>query len=115
MRLLKLSQLNNKNFLALAGNGTISAISVLTISVLYRTMPQTSVGVWFFFLSVYGLADALRNGLLSTATIKFYAGTEEDRAASTLGSVWFLAIVLSCGMMLVNLAVMPFMGYIKDQ
>jgi O-antigen/teichoic acid export membrane protein len=115
MRLLKLSQLKNKNFLALAGNGTISAISVLTISVLYRAMPQSSVGVWFFFLSVYGLADALRNGLLSTATIKFYAGTEGNRAASTLGSVWFLAIALSGAMMLINLCIMPFMGYIKDQ
>lgn len=114
MRIPKLSNLNNKHILALIGNVVISLFSVLTMSLLLRTMTKVDVGVWFFFLSIYNLSDALRNGFLSTGTIKFYAGTPPERASEVLGSVWFLALGASLGLMLLNIGVMPFMGMISN-
>src|SRR5476651_1143986 len=67
-----------------------------------------------FFLAIYGFADAVRNGLLTTATVKFYAGTSPERSAEVLGSVWFLALSLSGLLALVNLAAIPFTGYIQN-
>jgi O-antigen/teichoic acid export membrane protein len=115
MRIPKLSDLNNKHILALIGNVVISVFGVLTMSLLLRTMTKADVGVWFFFLSIYGLSDALRNGFLSTGTIKFYAGTAKERADIVLGSVWFLALGVSIALMLLNICAMPFIGMIKNQ
>jgi len=102
MKLAFLSKLKNKHFLALVGNAIISVFSVATIWVLYRALEKTDVGIWFYFLTVTGLADALRNGLLTTATIKFYAGTDADRAKNVLGSVWYLAIMLTAILIGIN-------------
>ncbi|RKR85698.1 O-antigen/teichoic acid export membrane protein [Mucilaginibacter gracilis] len=114
MRIPKLSALNNKHVLALIGNVVISAFSVITMSVLLRTMTKADVGVWFFFLSINGLCDALRNGFLSTGTIKFYAGTPKERAEIVLGSVWFLALGVSLTLMALDACAMPFMSLIKN-
>ena len=93
--MISLAKLRNKHFLALAGNMVISVLSVVMMSLLYRALSKTDVGTWFFFLSFTGLAEAIRNGFLSTATVKFYAGTDRERGDTVLGSVWTLAILLT--------------------
>jgi len=108
MQLPGLSSLKNKHVLALIGNFVISGFSFLTIGVLARTMTKDDLGIWFFFLMIYGLADAIRNGLLTTATVKFYAGTTPERSAEVLGSVWYLGIALSGILALLNIAAVPF-------
>lgn len=85
----------NKHFLALAGNVIIALFSIITMSVLYRALNKSDIGSWFFFLGIYGFTDAIRNGFLSTAIIKFYAGTDESTSKKVLGSGWFLAAVLT--------------------
>jgi len=106
----RLSDLKNKHVLALLGNFVIAGVSFGMMALLARVMEKSELGVWFYFLMIYGFADAVRNGLLTTATVKFYAGTKPDRAAEVLGSVWFLALCL-CGLIaIVNLAVWPFIG-----
>ena len=69
---MNLDKFKNKHFLALLGNLVISGFSVITISLLYRVLTKADTGIWFFFLNFLGLADAFRNGFLTTATIKFY-------------------------------------------
>lgn len=93
--MISLAKLRNKHFLALAGNMVISVLSVVMMSLLYRALTKTDVGTWFFFLSFTGLAEAIRNGFLSTATVKYYAGTEYEKGESVLGSVWTLATLLT--------------------
>ena len=115
MRIPKLAYFNNKHFLALIGNVVIALVSVLTMSLLLRTMTKTDVGVWFLFLSVYGLADAVRYGFLTTGTVKFYAGSPPERANEVAGSVWVLAISVSLVLMAANLCLFPFMGMIKSE
>jgi O-antigen/teichoic acid export membrane protein len=99
---MNLSKFRNKHFLALVGNLVISGFSVLTISLLYRVLTKSDAGTWFFFLTIVGLADAIRNGFLTTATVKFYAGTDKERAASVLGSVWYLATALTAMVVAIN-------------
>jgi O-antigen/teichoic acid export membrane protein len=114
MQLPSLSDLKNKHILALLGNFVISGFSFLTIGLMARTMEKSDLGTWFFFLAIYGFADAVRNGLLTTATVKFYAGTSPERSAEVLGSVWFLALSLSGLLALANLLAVPFTGYIEN-
>ncbi len=106
------SNLKNKHFLALVGNGIISVFSVLTIFVLYRALEKTEIGTWFFFITCIGLADSIRNGFLTTATVKFYAGTSPERGREVLGSVWFLASAITAVALLVNAIALPFVQYI---
>ena len=114
MRILDTSLLRNKHFLALVGNGIISVFSVIMMSLIYRALDKVQVGSWFFFLTVYGLADAIRNGFLSTATVKFYCGTAPERAKEVLGSIWFLALAVTSLLGLINLCFFPFIGHFDN-
>ncbi|OCX50969.1 hypothetical protein BEL04_19820 [Mucilaginibacter sp. PPCGB 2223] len=114
MQLPRLSDLKNKHVLALLGNFVIAGVSFGMMAVLARVMEKGDLGVWFYFLMIYGFADSVRNGLLTTATVKFYAGTGTGRAAEVLGSVWFLALGVTGLLGIVNLAVWPFIGSISN-
>ncbi len=114
MGILDITLLRNKHFLALVGNGIISVFSVVMMSLIYRALDKVQVGSWFFFLTVYGLADAIRNGFLSTATVKFYSGTGQERAREVLGSIWFLAIAVTALLTLIDLCFLPFVGYFAN-
>jgi len=111
---MNLSKFKNKHFLALVGNLVISGFGVLTISLLYRVLTKSDTGTWFFFLTFLGLADAVRNGFLTTATVKFYAGTDKERGATVLGSVWFLAIALTASLLLLDLFCFAGISFIKN-
>lgn len=108
-----LSRFKNKHFLSLLGNGVISLFGLLLFALLYRAFSKEDVGTWFFFMATQGMLDSIRNGFLNTATIKFYAGAEKERAANVMGSVWYLAIGITALMLLVNagaFALLPFIS-----
>lgn len=112
--ILNLSFLKNKNILALSGNVIISAFSLVTMSLLYRSLSKSDAGTWFFFLGIQSLAEAFRAGFLSTSTIKFYAGAEKDRAQSVLGSVWLIALGITFLLVLVSGIVWIFLPRIDN-
>jgi O-antigen/teichoic acid export membrane protein len=114
MQLPSLADLKNKHVLALLGNVVIAGVSFAMMGLLARTMTKDDLGIWFYFLMIYGFADSVRNGLLTTATVKFYSGTKPERAAEVLGAVWFLALGLSGILALANLAAVPFIGSIDN-
>jgi len=114
MRILDIGLFKNKHFLALVGNGIISVFSVVMMSLIYRALDKVQVGSWFFFLTVYGLADSIRNGFLSTATVKFYSGTSEARGNEVLGSIWFLALAVTGILGIINLCFLPFLGHLHN-
>lgn len=113
--MIKLSSLRNKHFLALTGNLVISAFSILMMSLLYRALSKTDIGTWFFFMSFLALADALRNGFLSTSTVKFYAGTDIETGKTVLGSIWYLNLVLTLGFVCLNGIVWLFVSHLQNQ
>ena len=84
------------------GNGVISLFGLLQLGILYKAFSKEDVGVWLFFMTTQGVLDSIRNGFLGTATVKFYAGAEARRAADVLGSIWFLAILITGIMLAIN-------------
>jgi O-antigen/teichoic acid export membrane protein len=99
---LKLSAFKNKFFLVLFNNGFISIVGILTSSLLFHVLSVDEAGIWFFVQMFVAFCEAARWGFLSTATVTFYAGAEPKRAATVLGSVWFLALVLTAIILSLN-------------
>ena len=110
----KLLNFKNKNFLALSGNMIISVFSVLIMSLIYRSLNKEDVGSWFFFLAIFGIIDTTRNGLLTTSTVKFYAGTEKEKGQVVLGSIWYITILITFVILIVNLIFYFFSNYFKN-
>ncbi len=104
MAKLNLSALKNKFFLVLFNNGFISVVGILTSSLLFHVLSIDEAGIWFFVQMFVAFCEAARWGFLSTATVAFYAGAEPKRAATVLGSVWFLALVLTAVILSINAA-----------
>jgi O-antigen/teichoic acid export membrane protein len=98
-----ISKLRNKHFLSLAGNAIMSLFGLVLIAVLYRSLSISELGMWIFFQSTVLLIDTFRSGFLTTAFIKFYAGTEEERAKEVIGSAWFIAIAITGIFLLLNI------------
>src|SRR4051812_33689266 len=98
-----LTKLKNKHFLSLAGNGTMSALSMVTYAMLYRLLPETDMGNWVFFQFMYALLDSLRTGFLQTPLVKFYPGSSKPTQLSIAGSTWYIAIIITGAFAVLNL------------
>ncbi|MEA5258189.1 oligosaccharide flippase family protein [Arcicella aquatica] len=107
-------KLKNKHFLSLLGNGSMSVLAMLTVSILLRNMEPGEIGYWFFFQSVFVLLDTFRVGFLQIAMIKFYTGAEKSRADTVLGSVWFLSLLITGTLVGVNIIAAFFLPYIDS-
>lgn len=101
---LNFSRFDNKHFLALMGNGILALFSIGFTYILYRSLSLSDVGTWSYFFVILSICEAVRNGFLGTATVKFYAGTKGEQAARTVGSVWFLALCITGIVLLLNAA-----------
>jgi len=108
------SKLYNKHFLVLMGNGVIAMVGFATTLLLFHYLSVAAVGMWFFVQSIVGLCEAGRYGFLATTTVKFYAGTDEKRAANVLGSVWVLAISLTGVVLAANALALAWLPFTND-
>ncbi len=108
-----LAKLNNKHFLSLAGNGSMAILAMITVAILYRSLTPNEIGSWVFFQSVFVLLDTFRTGFLQTAVIRFYAGTEPDRAKNVLGSVWYLGLMITVVLLVLNLVLYFLMQFLN--
>ncbi|MBC8153328.1 MAG: lipopolysaccharide biosynthesis protein [Bacteroidetes bacterium] len=90
-----IKRLNNAHVWSVSANGLTAVINMLTISVLYRSLPMTDIGVWIFFQTFVLFTDTFRWGLLNTAFVKFYAGVNAQRAQEVIGSIWYLALAIT--------------------
>jgi O-antigen/teichoic acid export membrane protein len=109
---MSLIGLHNKHFLVLMGNTMTIIMGFATSFLLFHFLSVKEVGIWFFVLSLVALCEAARNGFLATATVTFYAGTDKERGAKVLGSVWVLVLALSGVIMTLNavgVALLPYM------
>ena len=108
------SKLRNKHFLSLVGNGSMSVLSMVTVGILLRFMPKDDVGYWFFFQTVFVLLDTFRTGFLQVAMIKFYTGAEKSKADAVLGSVWFLSLLITSILIIINIVSIFFLPNIHN-
>jgi O-antigen/teichoic acid export membrane protein len=82
----------------------MSIFALVTMSVLYRYMPsKRDVDSWVIFQQLFGLLETGRAGFLTTATVKFYAGSGKQRIDEVMGSSWFLGAAITLGMLVLNL------------
>ena len=100
--------------MSLAGSGSMAILAMATVAILYRSLPVNEMGAWVFFQTVFVLLDTFRTGFLQVALIKFYTGTEDPRASEVLGSVWFLALMITGILCLVNAAALPFLHLVTS-
>ncbi|MES2332691.1 MAG: oligosaccharide flippase family protein [Bacteroidota bacterium] len=109
-----ISKLKNKHFLSLAGNAIMSLFGLVLIALLYRSLSVPELGMWIFFQSTVLLIDTFRSGFLTTAFIKFYAGTEETRAKEIMGSAWFIAIAITGIFLVLNIPAFLLVNVVHD-
>ncbi len=81
----------------------MSVMGMVTIAILYRWLTVTEIGFWIFFTSTVALIDTFRSGFLTTAFIKFYAGSSPERMAEVAGSGWYLSTLITGGLILLNI------------
>ena len=114
MAKFSLSNLRNKHFLSLAGNGVISMFGLLQFAILYRSFTKDDVGTWLFIMATLSVLDSVRNGFLGTATVKFYAGAEAKRSSDVIGSIWYLAIAITFLMLVLNTGALFLLPFISN-
>lgn len=107
--------IHNKYILSLAGNVIMSGLGLITMTLIYRSLSKTEAGTWVFFQSILLLVDTFRSGFLTTAFIKFYAGSGEERAREVSGSAWLLGLMVTGLLALISLTSFLFLNYIPDE
>jgi O-antigen/teichoic acid export membrane protein len=110
-----LNLIRNKHFLSLAGNIIMSGLGLVTFALIYRELSKTEAGVWGFFLTLLSLVDTCRSGFLTTAFIKFYAGSSKERSAEVAGSAWFIGLAITGILAVVCFISLPFLHYVNDE
>ncbi|WP_179414205.1 lipopolysaccharide biosynthesis protein [Mucilaginibacter sp. E4BP6] len=108
------SAIKNKYFLSLSGNVIMSGLGMLTMAIIYRSLDIQMVGVWVLFQSTLLLVDTFRSGFLTTAFIKFYAGSHPERTAEIAGSAWVVGLCITGILVVINIPVMFFLNDIHD-
>ena len=80
----------------------MSVLGMLTMILLYRALSVTDIGLWVFFLSTLLFVDTFRSGFITTAFIKFYAGSDNQRSTEVVGSAWVIAIGITATLVLLD-------------
>ena len=96
-------------------NAFVFLANFATGYLLFHYLSIESAGMYFFVQSFVTICGAARTGFLSTATITFYAGAEPKRAATVLGSVWFLALGLSLLVLAINAGALLVLPYTHNE
>jgi len=115
MQLQFIKKLNNKHLLSLASNASMSLFGLILLGVLYRSLSFTELGKWVFFQSTVLLIDTFRSGFLSTAIIKFYSGASRERSLEVIGSAWFIGLIITIVMALLNIPALFLLRFVNDQ
>src|ERR1700761_4493661 len=110
-----LSIFRNKHFLSLTGNVVMSGLGMLNTAILYRTLSMTDVGIWGYFGATLNLIDSIRSGFITTAFIKFYAGSGRERADDVAGSTWLVGGCITGLLVLINIPLLFFVNQVHDE
>lgn len=117
MNLVKkaISLFQNIHIQSLLGNGVMAVFNMLALALLYRALSVNDIGVYVLFMTILGLIDTIKSGLLTNAFLKFYSGTTPERANEVVGSAWALALLVTGFFILVNLGAYLGLPYFPDQ
>jgi len=99
----------------LSGNAITSVVGVLTGAFINHNLTVSDAGIWWILMSFVTFCEAARYGLLATTTVKFYAGTSQERGRVIMGSVWVLALGLTAVILLGNAALFFIFPHTDDR
>lgn len=105
----------NMHFLSLMGTGGMSVLTFLFSAILYRSISMEQIGVWFFFQTSLSFLDMFRQGFLSTAFVKFYAGATFRRQRELVGATWIILGGITLAAVVIDGILLLFIEYIEDQ
>jgi len=109
-----LASTKNIHFQSLLGNGITAVFGLAIISILYRSLSTNDIDIYVLFLTIFGFVDTFRSGFLTFAFIKFYTGTNVEKAREIAGSAWCLALLITAGLVVINVIVLVFSAWISD-
>ncbi|QQL51016.1 lipopolysaccharide biosynthesis protein [Mucilaginibacter ginkgonis] len=109
-----LQKLRNPHFINLVGNAIMSLLNMIQVAILFNYLSMPDMGIWFFFQGTISLVDTSRAGFLSTAFITSYAGTTKERAADVAGSAWYLSLIITAIIVMVNIGYIFSPWHVKD-
>jgi len=108
------NKLTNKHFLSLAGNGIMAVLSVVSLGMIFHNLPAKEAGAYVFFQAAFALIDTIRTGFLQTALIKFFSGTARERGQEVLGSIWFIALLITLSSFIITIPFFFLLPYIDN-
>lgn len=116
MNLIKkaISLFQNIHVQSLLGNGVMAIFNMLALALLYRALSVNDIGVYVLFMTILGLIDTVKSGLLTNAFLKFYSGTGPERAREVIGSAWALALLVTLLFLIVNLGAFMALPYFPN-
>lgn len=109
-----LNIINNKHFLSLTGNAVMSILGMVTYGLLSHSLSLKEMGIWIFFTTGYLLLETFRSGFLTTAFIKFYAGSTPEKAQEIIASTWYIALLITLAFIALNIPAFFLENYIND-
>lgn len=79
----------NNSLLSLIATLSVAATGFGSMLVLIRTQSPNDFGQWTMYLTVYGLVDMMRSGLIQTGLIRFWADSKD---LGYTGAAWVLSM-----------------------
>jgi len=110
-----ISKLKNIHFLSLMGTGGMSLLTFLFTAILYRSLSIKEIGIWFFFQALLSFLDTFRQGFLTTAFVKFYAGASPQKGQEVIGSTWYIAALITLFLLAINIPLLFFNHFSTDE
>jgi O-antigen/teichoic acid export membrane protein len=92
----------------------MAIFNMLALALLYRALSVNDIGVYVLFMTLLGLIDTIKSGLLTNAFLKFYSGTGIERGKEVVGSAWALALMLTGFFILLNLGAFLGLSYFPN-
>lgn len=86
----------SQSFISLFGNGISALLGLFSFALLARFTNKQDLGIWIIFLTVYGIFDTLRTGMVLNAFIKnFTQSNNLEDQNQVIGSSWQLALLVN--------------------
>lgn len=97
--------IKGKSFASLAGNGIGALLGLVTFALLARILNKADFGMWILFLTIYGLFDTLRIGMILNALVKNLAKcTSPEEEHETIGSAMYITSIITAIFLVIILA-----------
>lgn len=116
MTLIKkaISIFQNIHVQSLIGNGVMAIFNMLGLALLYRALSINDIGIYVLFMTLIGLIDTVKSGLLTSAFLKYYSGTSHERSKEVIGSTWILALIITGLFLIINLVSLFTISYYSN-